>query len=184
MTKENIRSKNVIRFIAEEVTRGLSWPQITRDLYNNFELTVSYPTVKKVYNEFLSKAFESDKEFTKEAENQIVNIKDQLTKINKITNDLLDKYKKAEQENPNIQNINVLIALMREIKEQITIQQRMTESLVEAKKTTNVSNIYMTKIMVQNLKDWESRGMIKILKMPDETKEDEKEVENDINQAV
>jgi len=175
MTKENIRSKNVIKFIADEVTRGMGWSQIARDLYETFEISTSYHTVRLVYNEFLNKALESDTEFAQEAGKQIVNIKEQLTKINTITNELLDKYKRLEKENPNVHNINVLIALMREIKEQIAIQQRLTESLVEAKKTVNVSNIYLTKVMVQNLKEWESQGMIKIIKLPTDEKAEEKE---------
>jgi len=182
MTNENIRTKEIIKFIADEVARGISWRGIARDIEVNFGIHSNYVTVKSVYNQYLSKGMESSDEIGKEASLQIVNIKDQLTKINKLTNDLLDKYRKLEAEDPDITNINVIIALMREIKEHIVIQQKLTERLIDAKKSVNVSNIYLTKVMVQNLHEWEKQGMVKIIKMPlsDSEEEEDKELEEEI----
>jgi len=162
----------------------LGFKTIKKELSRKYGIEVNRNTVQEVYESYIKMAGDSMKTVEKEVNEHIIDVGNQLKKINKITNDLLDKYYKYEKDNePNSKKVFTLLSIMQAIQGHIMIQERILERLqkaMETSKGTTINHIHLTKIMINNLKEWEKMGMIEIKKMPNSFKNlEEEEIEND-----
>lgn len=175
-----LREKKVLKFIADSVARGLGFRTIAKELKRKYNIDAVSETVQEVYESYIKMAGDSMKTVEKEVNEHIIDVGKQLKKINKITNELLDKYYTYEKEDdPNSKKVFTLLSIMQAIQGHIMIQERILERLqkaMETSKGTTINHIHLTKIMINNLKEWEKMGMIEIKKMPNSFKNLEEEV--------
>ena len=163
MLNEDLRRPNVLKTIGEEAAKGTNWKGIARVVESRHGIKANYKTIQKVYESHMDMAIAGNEKLRERAEGNIINIEEQLKKINDLTNKLLDKYKDIEDAEPEgSKKVFVLIQLMREIQGHIIIQERLIERIKSMKPTIN--NVYLTKVIVQNIKNLEEQGIIKVLK--------------------
>lgn len=180
---EELRTTKVIEFIGSKVALGLGWSAISREMKEQLNITASSQTIKKIYTAFVDKGRIENEKINEEINQSVINVTEQLNKVNKITNELLDKYYQIEKEGINSKNLFNVVALINEIVKQIMVQEKILERITASNKTTTVSNVYMTKIMVNNLSEWEKQGFIKVIKMPMLTKiKDDKNSEDNVSE--
>lgn len=160
---DELREPEVLETLAKLKARGLSWKGITDKISDELGKEISVKAVRNAYDLVATKNAElmtEDEELKGKLTKIVFNQKDQIEKINKTCNSLLDELMESK-EDPM-----AAISAMKEIREQIKLQKELLERLTDGFDPNKINRIEYTNISVNNLNELEKQGYIKILRKP------------------
>ena len=162
----NLRVPKVIRKIGEYKSLGMGWTDMAEQLYKDYKIVTTHDRVRNVYLELINKNADiivGDEKLKGLLKQTVIDQASQLSKINKITNRLLDDI--SEKDDPDVDS---LVKITKEIRHQIVLQAKLLGSLKDGIDSKQINKVEYTKISVNNLGDLEKEGYIKILRKPGE----------------
>ena len=160
MTRNDLRSPEVLTEIGKLRSSGMSFNGIAKEISRTFNL--KEPTVlavQKAYNIYSSRSSEviaGDDELKKGIKEAVLDTKDQLVKINSIVWEIIQSAETPKDK----------LGAAKEILNHLRFQQQLITKITEGFDFKNMNRIEVTKIVVNNLEQLEKDGFIKILNKP------------------
>jgi len=160
---DELRSPEMLEKIGQLRSEGKSWTYIKSEIEKLINKKVDITSIQRAYKAMSVRSSEiiaKDEELKGRLTQIVFNQKEQLEKINSICNNLLDNLLEKGG------STAAVLATMREIREQIKLQKELLDRMSEGFDPKNVSAVHYTNISVNNLKELEKSGFIRILKKP------------------
>jgi len=181
LKKPELRKK-----IVQLRNNGSSWQDILKSLKNEFDINISLPTLKKIFDEEVAKSTLKSPKFRDMFRADYVRVKERydkmcltMDKLMEVIDKLFDKY------GDNTPEIFLKFAPMINQSVQTIIRQlefvtRSQEKIVNQQKNLIYSPIQINQTVDKLIKQYESEGKIKILKLlPSEEAEKEEDEEKE-----
>lgn len=164
--EDRLRESNNLARLGELVYKNYSWKYIANKLSQELNIKVGEKTVKNIYDEYKAKRTEiltEDEELKQGVKNTIIDVDDQLKRINNITNNLLDNLIDEGYEDKDM-----VLKVVREVRGQIDLQTSLVKKLTEGFDEHKISEQKYIKMSLENLEQLEKNNYIKILRKPGE----------------
>lgn len=159
-------TKNLAR-LGELVYSNYSWKYIAKTLSDELKVRITDTVAKKIYEEYKAKRTEiltEDEELKNSVMNTIIDVDDQLKRINNITNEMLDRLIEEGYEDKDM-----VLKVIREVRGQIDLQTSLVKKLTEGFDEHKISEQKYIRMSLDNLEQLEKNNYIKILRRPGET---------------
>jgi len=164
--EDKLRERENLIFLGELVYKSFSWPYITKKMCEKLELDITETQVKKIFEEYKAKRSElltEDEELKQNIVNTIIDVDDQLTRINNVTNTLLDNLIAEGYEDKDM-----VLKTIREIRGQIDLQTNLVKKLTDGFDEHKINEQKYIKMSLDNLQELEKNHFIRILRKPGE----------------
>jgi len=164
--EDRLRESNNLARLGELVYKNYSWKYIANKLSQELNIKVGEKAVKNIYDEYKAKRTEiltEDEELKQDVKNTIIDVDDQLKRINNITNNLLDNLIDDGYEDKDM-----VLKVVREVRGQIDLQTSLVKKLTEGFDEHKISEQKYIKMSLDNLEQLEKNNYIKILRKPGE----------------
>lgn len=166
---------------------GIGWTKIVETLKKDFDVVVTSPTIKAIFEKEMAKALKSPKVRDQfRADYQVIH--ERWTKAQELLEKLEDAFNKTYEkygDQPEVIFLKMgptLLSLVREITNQLEFIRKEQERITIQQKNYIWSPIQINMQIHKHLKEYEEQGYLKILKkLPIEETEDEEE--DDISES-
>lgn len=171
-TSETLKTAKGLKRIGYLRALGKNWPEITRDVNEEFHTEVTIGTVQKIYETFAVKRreiIEGDQQLKSELKQTVLDWKDQLKRANDIVWEIIDnlKAKKKTQE---------LLKAIDRLHSQLYLQNKILNEMNKHVSVTQFNTVEITQVLTKNLAELEKQGFIKILHLPEHWKDGKDEI--------
>lgn len=160
--REDLRDPKTLAKIGKWRNKGKTWNTVEKKVKEDLGIDACLSTIKKVYDEYSARSAEvvaGDKELKNTLKQAVLDTANQLEEINNVMKEILAQNRnKPEQK----------IAAAKEILSQLRFQEKVLDRLTRGFDMDKINKIEYTKISVNNLKELEKAGYIKIIKDPSE----------------
>ena len=160
MTNKDIRHPDILVKIGKMISSGMSYPSICNSIKDEWGINTTANYVKKVYETYSARRTEilqGDLELKSEIKQEILDWKDQIGRLNRMTWSLLDEAKG-----------DLKLKAMREVRGQLELQNKILGRLEDSMTGKVINRIQITQDVIRTLEQLEKDGMITILRRPGE----------------
>ena len=192
--KPELKKPEIRKRLVQLRNNAMSWADIGNELKKDFDLSVSVPTLKKIFDEEVAKSILKSPKFRDMFQADYMRIKERydkicesMDKLMKVIDSLFEKY------GDNTPEIFLKFAPMinqsvQTILRQLEFVQRSQEKMIVQQKNLIYSPIQINQRVDQLIRQYESEGKIKVLKLlpaeevkkEEEEEKEKKEIEEEI----
>ncbi len=151
---------------------GNGWSEIAKIVSKEFELQVTPNTIKNIYQTYIVRRreiLEGDQQLKGELKQAVLDWKDQLTRANSIIWEVINNLRAKKK------NRDLLHALDR-LHSQLYLQNKILTEMNKNVSVTQFNTIEITQTVMNNLKELEKGGFIKVLRLPEYWKGQKEEI--------